>query len=129
MSGSNALNFGIPTLRSEPVQVANPLAAITAGNQAAAGLYDLRQKQAQEAAGQAFLNSIDPNTGQPRQTVFNQNLARDPKTAMAALSASTSGQAIDHNTFVTNMARLTGVGNAAMGLVAQHPDGVIPQDE
>jgi hypothetical protein len=131
MADRNALlDEGVPTIASSGApQVANPLAAISAANTAASGMYDLRQKQAQEAAGQAFLNSIDPNTGQPNQPLLMQNLRNSPASAMSALAASTSAQAIDHNTFVTQMARLTGVGNAAMGLVAQHPDGVISQDE
>ena len=36
----------------------------------AGAMYDLRLKQAHEAAGQAFLNSIDPATGQPNQALL-----------------------------------------------------------
>jgi len=62
MSGSNALNFGVPTIASSgPPQVVNPLAAITAGNQAAASLYDLRQKQAQQQIGSILQQATGPD--------------------------------------------------------------------
>lgn len=46
----------------EPV-VANPLAAINAGTQAASNVYDLRAKQAEAAWGQAVQQATDQQTG------------------------------------------------------------------
>jgi hypothetical protein len=57
----NALNFGIPTLKSESPLVADPAAAIAAGNQAAASLYDLRAKQAQQKIGAILQQATGPD--------------------------------------------------------------------
>jgi hypothetical protein len=109
-----------------PAQV-NPLAALNSATQTAGGIYDLRQKQAVEAAGQAFQASIDPETGMPRQSVLMQNLAKDPRAAMAAQTSAQAGQTLDNNTLNTHLTRLTGLNAAAMALTAQYPTGV-PQD-
>jgi hypothetical protein len=132
MSGSlgdlqNALRGGDVLSSIAHPNVVNPLAAYKDALSTAGGVYDLRQKQANEAAGQAFLNSIDPATGLPRTALLNQNLRANPATAMAAQEAAAKGQTLDHNTFVTNMAKSDAVSGAITGLIGQYPNGV-PQE-
>jgi len=117
MSGSN---FGLA-----PPVVVNPLQAQTTALDAAGKVYDLRDKQATEAAGQAFLNSIQ--NGQPDQTAFMENLRRNPATAMRALEASQKGQTLDSNTYKLHTERLSRANDAVGTLIGRYPNG-IPQD-
>lgn len=90
-------------------------------------LNETKMFQARQAAGQAFQNSLDPN-GMPNQQQFNKNIvAAGAQAAPAALAASQAGQTLDDATFDTHMKRLTGLNAAAMGLVAQYPNGVPKQ--
>lgn len=105
-------------------KIADPLGAITRGLQAR-GLANANALfQAHQAAGEAFQNSLNPD-GTPNQPQLNMNLrAAGPTAALAAQESSQAGQTLDQTTFATHMARLTSLGNAAMGLVAQNPTGV-----
>jgi len=118
MSGSN---FGLA-----PPVVVNPLAAQTTALDAAGKVYQLRQQQSKEAAGQAFQNSLNPD-GTPNQSAFLSNLKANPTAAMSALETAQQGQTLDHNTYVTHSARVN-AGMAGMGqLIADNPAG-IPAD-
>jgi len=88
---------------------------------------EIQKTQAQQAAGKAFLDSIDPETGQPNQSLLLQNLKANPATAYAAQTSAQQGQTLDQETFKTHMARLTGVSNAQMALWSQY-NGRVPQD-
>ena len=118
MSGSN---FGLA-----PPVVVNPLAAQTTALDAAGKVYQLRQQQSKEAAGQAFQNSLNPD-GTPNQSAFLSNLKANPTAAMSALETAQQGQTLDHNTYVTHNARINS-GMAGMAqLISEHPEG-IPAD-
>jgi hypothetical protein len=106
-----------------PAQV-NPLAALNSATQTAGGIYDLRQKQAVEAAGQAFQASIDPETGMPRQSVLMQNLAKDPRAAMAAQSSAQAGQTLDVAAYNQHSARLGRGADALGNLIGSYPGGI-----
>jgi hypothetical protein len=93
---------------------------------AANAIWENRNWQAKQAAGNAFRSSINPD-GTPNQTQLNQNLAADPTTALAAQQSSQAGQTLDSSTYVTHMARLSNLSGAAMALLAQHPDGNVTQ--
>ena len=105
------------------VQV-NPLAAITAGNQAANTEFEARAWQAKQAAGNAFLQSIDPNTGQPNQAQLLRNLAANPATAMAAQPSAQAGQTLDQETYDLHNKRFTGMMSGMGQLIADNPNGV-----
>ncbi len=100
--------------------VANPLAAISAGTQAASQVMDLREKRARQATGQAFLNAIDPKTGQFSADRLNQNLAADPNTAMNAQQSSQQGVTNATNAYSLHMTRLSASDNAMSALRAQY---------
>ena len=103
--------------------VVNPLQAQLGAAQTANTIFGVREKQAQQAAGQAFLDSINPDTGQPDQTKYLQLLKANPLTAMRALEQAQQGQTLDHNTYVTHVARINnGMGRIAQ-LLADHPGG------
>lgn len=104
--------------------VVNPLAAMTGAAQAANTIYGLREKQAQQAAGEAFLNSIDPTTGQPNQALLMRNLASNPATAMAALESAQRGQNLDTTTYDLHSKRLDAVMSGGGQLIADNPSGV-----
>lgn len=82
MSGSNPL-----TIPRDPTVLVNPLAAVTAGTQAATSVYELRQKQAVEAAGQAYQGAINPQTGEFDPNEFRRRLAASGPAAMEAGAA------------------------------------------
>jgi len=112
---------------ANPPQV-NPLAAIMVGNQAAQADLATQKMLADRAAGRAFLNSIDPNTGQSNQANLLRGLQSDPTTAFAAQRSAQEGQTLDQGTFDLHNKRLTS-GMAGMGqLIADNPNGV-PQEE
>lgn len=110
-------------------QIANPkqvnlLGAYQGANDVARGIWANRQSQANQLAGEAFQNSVNPD-GTPNQARLNQNIvAAGPQAALAAQQASQRGQDLDTSTFDTHMKRLTGVNAAAMALTAQYPNGV-----
>ena len=109
-----------------PAQV-NPLAGMGSAISAVSGMQGLAESNAKRAAGQAFLNSIDPATGQPNQSLLLQNLQKDPSTAYAAQSSAASGQALDTSTYNLHMTRLGNVANEMGQLIADYPHGV-PQE-
>jgi hypothetical protein len=107
--------------------VADPLAALQRGLQTREIANRNALFQAKQATGQAFQNSLNPD-GTPNQAALNQNLAAaGPVAALNAQESSQAGQTLDQGTLLTHMARLTSLGNAAMGLASQYPTGV-PQD-
>ena len=123
---ANALRGGSILDRiANPVTV-NPLAAYTGALQTAGGVWANREAQARQAAGQAFLNSINPD-GTPNQAALMTGLKSDPTTALAAQEAATRGQTLDTNTFDLQTKRLTQLYGAGVALTAQYPNGV-PQD-
>ena len=128
MSGTaDNLLGGRSSLPISAPQVVNPLDAINAGNQAASNYYDLQQKRARQAAGQAFLDSIDPNTGQPNQSLLMQNLkTAGPAVAMAAQDTAQKGVTLDANTYDLHMARLGNLARTQSQLLADYPHGVPP---
>lgn len=111
---------------ANPAQV-NPLADYAGAAKTANALYGVREKQALQAAGQAFLSSIDPATGQPNQSQFLQNMQADPTTAMAALESARGGLSLDTGTYNLHMSRLGNLSNGMGQLIADYPHGV-PQD-
>ena len=81
--------------RDPPVQV-NPLAAITAGNAAASGVYDLRDKQGQMLWGQALQQSTDPATG-----VVDYNKANRIAATMGPAAAQAAARNLQNNSALT----------------------------
>jgi hypothetical protein len=129
MSESNALlqKLGsVPTFNAGGAVQVNPLAAIQAGNQAATSEFEARAWQAKQAAGNAFLQSIDPATGQPNQAQLLRNLQANPTSALAAQSSAQSGQTLDQETYDLHNKRLTGMMSAGGQLIADNPNGVPP---
>ena len=114
----------VPTVPTGGMVQVNPLAAISAGNQAAQQEYQTRAWQAKQAAGNAFLQSIDPATGQPNQAQLLRNLQANPTSALAAQSSAQSGQTLDQETYDLHNKRLTGMMNAGGQLIADNPTGV-----
>src|SRR4051812_37331452 len=108
---------------ANPAQI-NPLAAITSGNQAAQAEFTTQKMQADRAAGQAFLNSIDPNTGKPNQEQLLRNLRGDPTTAFAAQRSAQEGQTLDTGTYQLHSTKLAGVSSALSELLSRYPGGV-----
>jgi hypothetical protein len=115
MSGSN---FGLA-----PPVVVNPLQAQTTALDAAGKVYDLRQAQSKEAAGQAFQNSLNPD-GTPNQNAFLSNLKANPAAAMSALEASKGGQELDANTYKLHTERLSRANDAVGTLIGRYPNGI-----
>jgi hypothetical protein len=75
------------TIARDPTVLVNPLAAMNAGIEGASQVYDLRQKQANEAAGQAYQGAINPQTGEFDPNEFRRRLAASGPAAMAAGAA------------------------------------------
>jgi hypothetical protein len=122
MADPNALAFSVPTIASSGApQVVNPLAAISAGNQAAVGLYDLRAKQASEAAGQAYQGAINPQTGELDANEFRRRLAASGPAAMAAGASLANIQNISSNQLEQSLKKAGWV-NAAAGAALQSGD-------
>ena len=87
MSGSVLDAIAHPTTISP-----NLLQSYGQGQQIARQVWDNRQNQANQLAGQAFQNSIDPATGLPNQAQLNKNLiAAGPGVALAAQASSQTG--------------------------------------
>ena len=123
LSGSSGANSGLINALAHPT-VVNPLAAYQGALQTANSMYEVRQKQAQQAAGEAFLNSIDPATGQPNQALLMQNLKSNPATAMYAQESAQRGQNLDTTTYNLHNARLDSVMSGAGQLIADNPNGI-----
>src|SRR5665811_263928 len=98
----------------------NLLADYQGAAQTANAIWQNRDWQAKQAAGQAFQQSVNPD-GTPNQALLNQNLAAaGPTAALAAQDSSQKGQTLDKGTFDLHMQRLTGMNAAAMALTAQY---------
>lgn len=111
---------------ANPPQV-NVLGAFQNAAQAAGSIYDVQQKQATRAAGEAFLNSIDQATGLPRQSNFLLGLKADPTTAMVAQDAAQRGLTLDTGTYALHTARMGRAADAIGTLIGRYPNG-IPQE-
>ena len=97
-----------------PAQV-NPLAAMTSAGQTAGTIFDLRQKQATQAAGEAYQGAIDPTTGEFDPNKFRINLqAAGPVAAMAAGPALANTQSISSDQ-LNQMRAKAGWANTAAG--------------
>jgi hypothetical protein len=89
------LNAGhVPTVPVGGQVQFNPLAAITAGNQAAQAEFSTRKMQADQAIGDAYRQAVDPDTGRFDPLKFNQLAARNPVTSFAAKGGIESSQAL-----------------------------------
>lgn len=128
MSGStNALSSGSGILGIlSSADVVNPLAAIKSAADTSYAVNQVQQQRAQQAAGQAFLDSIQ--NGQPNQSAFLSNMKANPTSAMAALAAANSGQTLDTNTYNLHNARINGAMASMAQLIADNPGGV-PADK
>ena len=97
-----------------PAQV-NPLAAMTSAAQTAGTIFDMRQKQATQAAGEAYQGAIDPTTGEFDPNKFRINLqAAGPVAAMAAGPALANTQSISSDQ-LNQMRAKAGWANTAAG--------------
>ena len=73
----------------------NPLAAANSAATAATNIWNVRDAQAKQAAGEAFQGAIDPSTGVFNPEKFRQNLqAAGPGAALAAQSGLGANQAL-----------------------------------
>jgi len=96
-------------------------------NRLAAGIWANRLSQSQQAAGQAFQDSIGAD-GTPNQTQLMQNLkAAGPGAALSAQTAAQSGQSLDNSTFTTQMTRVGMMTNANLQLLTDY-NGAPPLD-
>lgn len=121
---SNALRGGSVLDRIANPVVANPLAAygnaLTVANQVWAN----RQAQAEQAAGEAFQNSINPD-GTTNQAQLLKNLAGNPTAALAAQKAAIAGQGLSSAEYTQRMARLTAGANGMLEIL-QRNKGTAP---
>jgi hypothetical protein len=106
---------------ANPAQV-NPLAAMTSAAQTAGTIFDMRQKQATQAAGEAYQGAIDPQTGEFNPNKFRQNLqAAGPIAAMATGTSLANTQSISSDQLNQNLKKAGWV-NSAAGAVLQSGD-------
>lgn len=107
--------------------VANPLAGIAAASQAAESTWRNRLSQAEQAAGQVFQASINPD-GTPNQAALMTGLKQaGPVAALAAQAAAQRGQNLDADTLKTNLARASYAASQGMGVLANN-GGLAPLD-
>ena len=93
--------------------VLNPLAAMSSAAQTAGNIYSLREKQAQEAAGQAYQGAINQDTGEFDANRFRTLLAQSGPAAMAAGAALLNTQQISSNQLEQNLKKAQWVNSAA----------------
>ena len=103
-------------LGANAVQPVNALAMQGQVAQTANALLGVRQLQAQQAAGQAFQASINPD-GTTNQTALLQNLKSDPAAAMAAQPAAQAGQTLSSAEYAQHMTHLQYGANAGAQLL------------
>jgi hypothetical protein len=101
-------------------QVVNPLAAYAGAIGTARSVYDLRQQQANEAAGQAYQGAINPQTGEFDPNELRRRLAASGPAAMAAGATLLNTQQISSNQLEQNLAKLKWWNSAAANL-AENP--------
>ena len=92
-------------LGANAVQPVNPLAMQGQVANTANALLGVRQLQSQQAAGQAFQASINPD-GTTNQTALLQNLKADPTAAMAAQTSAQAGQTLSSAEYTQHMMHL-----------------------
>lgn len=99
----------------------NPLAAQNSAVAAASGVYDLRAKQAKEAAGEAYQGAINPQTGELDANEFRRRLAASGPAAMAAGAELANIQSISSDQLGQSLKKAGWV-NAAAGAALQSGD-------
>lgn len=103
--------------------VVNPLAAMAGAAQTANTIYQVRQNQANQAAGEAYQNAIDPQTGEFDANKFRQNLqAAGPAAAMAAGSSLANTQQISSDQLNQARVKTAWVNGAAGSLTRLGPN-------
>src|SRR5215471_9357436 len=108
--------------------VLDPAAAYTKAAGAAANIWDVRQKQAAQAAGEAYQNAIDPQSGAFDPNKFRANLAAaGPSAAMAAGTSLANVQNISYNELQQAKDRSEALDASLSGLLSK-PGGATPQD-
>ena len=117
---------GVPTLQSGDTVQVNPLAAINSGNQAAMGVYDLRDKQAQQAWGQILQQSTDEN-GNVDYGKAQHLAAGNPTATMGMMSALKDTSALRTSQFNLNTAQNNSVNAAATAALAEPDDEKMKQ--
>jgi hypothetical protein len=130
MSETNALLQklgGVPTLTAGDQVLVNPLAATMAGNQAAQSVFQTRDWQAKQAAGQAYQQAIDPETGRFDPLKFNNLLAATGATgALAAKSGVESSQELQGAQLAQN-AKMQSLLNDSVTAALASPDANLKQ--
>ena len=96
----------------------NPLAAINSGNQAAMGVYNLREKQAQQAWGEILQQSTDEN-GNVDYGKAQHLAAGNPTAAMGMMSALKDTSGLRTSQFNLNSAQNNSVNGAVTAALAE----------
>ena len=105
-------------------QLANPLAALNAGTQAAKNVFDVRGLQAQQLIGQAYLDSIDPKTGRLDPLAFQQKVKEGGAVnAMGARDAAVTGEALQTSQQKLSEAQQGQVHTAISAALLEKDDG------
>jgi hypothetical protein len=103
-------------------RVANPLAAVTQGLEAARLSNDNKLFQARQAAGQNFLDSINPD-GTTNQARLLSGMKANPGTALAAQPSAQAGQTLSADEQQQRFVRLQYAASGAASLLAKYPGG------
>lgn len=107
------------TIPRDPTVLVSPLAAMDAGTKSAGLVYDLRQQQANEAAGQAYQGAINPQTGEFDPNEFRRRLAASGPAAMAAGHELANTQQISSDQLKQNFDKAKWVNSTAGALLLQ----------
>jgi hypothetical protein len=110
---------------ANPPQV-NPLAAVTAGNQAAQAEFQTRKMQADQALGDAYRQAVDPETGRFNPLKFNQIVGGNPMTSFAAKGGVESSQVLQGAQLEQN-AKMQGLLNESITAALASPDANLKQ--
>jgi hypothetical protein len=105
---------------ANPPQI-NVLGSINAGTQAASNMYDLRAKQAKQAAGEAYQGAINKDTGELDANEFRRRLAASGPAAMAAGESLLNIQTISSNQLDQMKAKAAWTSHNA-GILADQPN-------
>jgi hypothetical protein len=109
---------------ANPAQV-NPLAAMNSAATAARNVYELRDLQAREAAGQAYQGATDEN-GEFSPNRLRQLLSQNPAAAMAAGTTLANTQQISADQLQQNLKK-AGWANTAAGSLTRLGPNITPQ--
>jgi hypothetical protein len=126
MSGSNldlvnALSGGgLLNSLAHPATV-NPLAAYAGATNVANSVWENRLNQARQAAGEAYQQATDPNTGQVDPARAQALIAANPRAALAAQGSATSGQQLQQANTLFNQQQMGAIGRS-IGSVLTQPD-------